>query len=111
MSYQTEEKLPFFVYGTLRPGQSNFYLLDGRTQRIRPAYVDDYTLYCLGTYPSMLPSDAPHARVYGELITPMPHRYQAVMQALDRLEDYDPANPDVSWYYRIAHTVHRSIEG
>jgi gamma-glutamylcyclotransferase (GGCT)/AIG2-like uncharacterized protein YtfP len=106
MSYQTEEKLPFFVYGTLRSGQSNFYLLDGRTQRIRSAYVDGYALYCLGTYPSMLPYDTPRARVYGEVVTPMAHRYEAVMQALDRLEDYDPANPDASWYYRITHDVH-----
>jgi len=109
MSYQTdqtEEQRPFFVYGTLRQGQSNFYLLDGRTQRIRSAYVDGFALYCLGTYPSMLRSDVGRAHVYGELVWPMTHRYEAVMQTLDNLEQYDPANPDESWYLRIEHTVH-----
>jgi len=106
MSCQNEEKLPFFVYGTLRPGQSNFHLLEGRTQRIRSAYVDGFALYTLGSYPSMLKSNAPRARVYGEVVTPQSYRYDTVMQSLDRLEEYDPTDPDASWYYRTVHDVH-----
>ena len=106
MSYQTEEQLPFFVYGTLRPGQSNFYLLGGKTRRIQSGWVSGFALYSLGSYPSLLYDDDARSRVYGEVITPRPYRYQSVLQTLDHLEEYDPANPDESWYLRIPHTVH-----
>ena len=105
MSYQTEEQLPFFVYGTLRPGQSNFHLLDGRTRRIRPASVTGFGLYSLGAYPILFTDDNPRARVVGDLVMPTPQYYTRVMKALDRLEEYDPSDPEGGLYQRIPHQV------
>ena len=87
-----------FFYGTLRTGFN-------RTTR---AGVDAYLkfsgngwisgkLFDLGLYPAAVP--ATDARVFGEVfeITDAP----AVLEALDRIEGYLPAEPERSLYNRV----------
>ena len=87
-----------FFYGTLRTGFN-------RTTR---AGVDAYLkfsgngwisgkLFDLGLYPAAVP--ATDARVFGEVfeITDPP----AVLEALDRIEGYLPAEPERSLYNRV----------
>lgn len=108
-----EPRLPFFVYGTLRPAQSNYALLAGRTVREETAHAEGLRLYSLGTYPMALPMEEvpmpekqPAAsRVYGHLITPRPDLYDAVLRDLDRLEEYYPDQPARSWYRRVSYEI------
>ncbi|MCL7426881.1 gamma-glutamylcyclotransferase [Streptomyces sp. YS415] len=81
--------LPFFVYGTLRPGGPNHDLfLRGRTLTEEPAALGGAWLYDGPGYPYVV--EAPGGRVHGELITPRPDAYPDLLRALDRLEDYTP---------------------
>jgi gamma-glutamylcyclotransferase (GGCT)/AIG2-like uncharacterized protein YtfP len=91
--------LPFFVYGTLRPGQGNYRLLAGHTVDEVPASLSGHALFDAG-----LPYVVPRAghRVRGDLVTPDPARYRAVLDRLDRLEGFDPRCPAGSHYRRVA---------
>ncbi|NCC34601.1 MAG: gamma-glutamylcyclotransferase [Chloroflexia bacterium] len=85
-------QLPFFVYGTLKPGESNYarYLV-GQTIAEVPAWLDQGTLFTQGPYPFLVcePDLArPDERVLGTLITVRPSVYALVLQDLDRLEGY-----------------------
>lgn len=99
------DRYPFFVYGTLRPQESNYHLLQGRTQTEQPAQVSGYEMYNMGTYPMLLPATdtTETVAIQGALIYPKPGFYQQVLRALDRLEGYNPQIPDKSWYTR--HTI------
>jgi gamma-glutamylcyclotransferase (GGCT)/AIG2-like uncharacterized protein YtfP len=98
--------LPFFVYGTLRPGESNYHLLQGQTLSEQSAHVRGLCLYSLGTYPMMVKSTNPDERVWGELVVIKPQAYPQVVKHLDELEEYDPANPLSSLYQRITYPIH-----
>lgn len=85
-------QLPFFVYGTLKPGESNYarYLV-GQTIAEVSAWLDQGTLFTEGPYPFLvLESDLarPEEQVFGTLITLRPSVYELVLQDLDRLEGY-----------------------
>ncbi|MFJ9695276.1 gamma-glutamylcyclotransferase family protein [Kitasatospora sp. NPDC101183] len=82
------DRLPFFVYGTLRSGGHNHAaLLAGRCADVRPAVLDGAALHEGPGYPFAVPDAAPGRRVVGELITVRPGAYAAALAALDRLED------------------------
>ncbi|HEY9370003.1 gamma-glutamylcyclotransferase family protein [Streptomyces sp.] len=87
-----EEPLPFFVYGTLRPGEVNHDLfLRGRTAAEEPALLTGALLYDGPGYPYAAPGDG---RVAGELVTAAPGAYAELLVVLDRLEDYvGPGHP------------------
>jgi len=92
-----------FVYGTLRPGQSNYRrLLADRTVREVPASAKGLALYSNG-FPYAVPQLG--ARVIGDLITIKPELYQEVLADLDRLEGYRPGHPDHSHYIRTTRSV------
>ena len=93
---------PFFVYGTLRPGQGNYRLLAGRTVGEFPAVLDGHALYGPGL-PYVTAGEEDSA-VVGDLIFVAPERYVEVLARLDGLEGYRPGSRH-SHYEREARTV------
>ncbi|MFG2617902.1 gamma-glutamylcyclotransferase family protein [Streptomyces sp. NPDC048507] len=99
-------QLPFFVYGTLRPGEVNHDLfLRGRTTAEEPASLPGAVLYEGPGYPYAV--ERPGSAVAGELITASPQAYGELLTALDRLEEYrGPGRPD-NLYDRLARVAVR----
>lgn len=97
------ERLPFFVYGTLRLGEGNWRrYLEGRTLRQVPALLPNHKMF-VDTFPFV--TDASDgSQVVGELVYVKDEVYQAVMQDLDGLEQYDPVS-DSGWYLRVVREV------
>ncbi len=92
MSVTNEERLPFFVYGTLRPGEHHHDLfLRGRTRSEQPARMRGIMLYDGPGYPYAV--EEPAGVVRGELVTALPEAYPELLGALDRLEEYVPGDP------------------
>lgn len=95
--------LPFFVYGTLRPGEVNHDLfLRGRTLREEPARLRGAVLYDGPGYPYAV--EEPGGLVAGELVTALPQAYGQLLADLDRLEEYSPGDPD-NLYERVPREV------
>ena len=91
--------LPFFVYGTLRPGEINYRrLLAGRTTRETPALITG-CLYQVREedYPYVLEGDG---LVQGEVIEIHPDLYNVTLRTIDSLEDYWPEDEAASLYLR-----------
>ncbi|MGW7575072.1 gamma-glutamylcyclotransferase family protein [Streptomyces sp. NPDC054765] len=87
------ERLPFFVYGTLRPGEANHARsLRGRTAAEEPARIGGALLYAGPGYPYATAGPA-DAVVHGALVLPRAADYDEVCATLDRLEDYTPGDP------------------
>ncbi|MFJ6717571.1 MULTISPECIES: gamma-glutamylcyclotransferase family protein [unclassified Streptomyces] len=93
--------MPFFVYGTLRPGEVNHDLfLRGRTAAEEPALLPDAALYEGPGYPYAVSHPGPGIR--GELITPAPDGYAELLVALDLLEEYRGPGRPGNVYDRVA---------
>ncbi|MFF0444965.1 gamma-glutamylcyclotransferase family protein [Streptomyces sp. NPDC004609] len=106
----TEPELPFFVYGTLRPGHHNHDLfLHGRTVAEEPAALPEAVLYHGPGYPYAVetPGDS-RAVVVGDLLTAAPGRYGALLAVLDELEQCDAPGHPGNLYERVARHVLRS---
>lgn len=99
---------PFFVYGTLKRGQSNYArLLAGYTLREERAWLPVAALYTAGPYPFLVQAAdlvPAGAIVFGELIEVQPDHYQRLLRLLDGLEDYVPGRAG-NLYERIVVTV------
>jgi len=97
--------LPFFVYGTLRPGEPNYArLLAGRTASELPATLAGGALFTEGPYPFLVTAPdlaRPDELVRGELIAVPAEIYQPVLAQLDELEGYEAGGAD-NLYERIA---------
>ncbi|MGJ5751251.1 gamma-glutamylcyclotransferase (GGCT)/AIG2-like uncharacterized protein YtfP [Streptomyces puniciscabiei] len=101
--------LPFFVYGTLRPGEANHDLfLRGRIAAEEPARLPGAALYDGPGYPYAV--ERPGGEVRGELITPRPESYAELLAALDRLEEHAPGDSR-NLYERVARDVIRTADG
>ncbi|MFE2596508.1 gamma-glutamylcyclotransferase family protein [Streptomyces sp. NPDC001840] len=95
--------MPFFVYGTLRPGEPNHDLcLRGRTSREVPARLEGAVLYDGPGYPYAV--EAPGA-VLGDLITAGPGAYAELLAVLDELEEYVAPGHPRNLYERVAREV------
>ena len=106
----TSARLPFFVYGTLRPGEVNHDLfLRGRIRSEEPGRLADALLYDGPGYPYAVaePGGGP---VLGELVTARPEEYGELLGALDELEEYAPGDPR-NLYERVAREVVRTADG
>lgn len=106
----TPARLPFFVYGTLRPGEVNHDLfLRGRIRSEEPARLANALLYDGPGYPYAVaePGGGP---VSGELVTARPEEYDDLLAALDRLEEYAPGDPR-NLYERLARDTVRTTDG
>ncbi|MGW1585631.1 gamma-glutamylcyclotransferase family protein [Streptomyces sp. NPDC002386] len=97
--------LPFFVYGTLRPGERNHDLfLRGRTDLEEPGRFQGAALYEGPGYPYAV--EEPGGTVSGELVTTARKSYAGLLAELDRLEEYTPGDPR-NLYERVARPVER----
>jgi gamma-glutamylcyclotransferase (GGCT)/AIG2-like uncharacterized protein YtfP len=102
-------QLPFFVYGTLRPGGPNHdRFLRGRTRAEEPARLHRAVLYEGPGYPYAV--EEAEGTVSGEIVTARPQGYGALLAALDQLEEYVPGDPR-NLYDRVARTVVRVADG
>ncbi|MEW1830234.1 gamma-glutamylcyclotransferase family protein [Streptomyces sp. NPDC088196] len=100
---------PFFVYGTLRPGEPNHDLfLRGRTHSEERARLHGAALYDGPGYPYAV--EAPGAVIVGELVTAHPEAYPQLLRELDRLEEYAPGDPR-NLYERVERRVVREADG
>jgi len=100
--------LPFFVYGTLRPGEPNHDdFLRGRTTAEEPALLHGAALYDGPGYPYAVEEPG---IVRGDLVTARPEEYAALLVALDRLEEYAPGDPR-NLYERVEREVLREAGG
>lgn len=96
-------RLPFFVYGTLRPGEHNHDLfLRGRIRREEPGLLPGAVLYDGPGYPYAVEQEG--GTVTGEIVTALPEAYGELLAALDRLEEYVPGDP-----HTLYERVHRDV--
>ncbi|MEU6352005.1 gamma-glutamylcyclotransferase family protein [Streptomyces sp. NPDC047072] len=105
----TPARLPFFVYGTLRPGEVNHDLfLRGRIRSEEPARLADALLYDGPGYPYAV--EEAGGVIAGELVTPRAEAYTELLAALDELEEYAPGDPR-NLYERVPREVTRTADG
>ncbi|MEV0483355.1 gamma-glutamylcyclotransferase family protein [Streptomyces sp. NPDC050508] len=101
--------LPFFVYGTLRPGEPNHdRFLRGRTDSEERARLHGAALYDGPGYPYAV--EEPGSVIVGELVTARPGAHPQLLMELDRLEDYAPGDPH-NLYERVERRVTRDADG
>jgi gamma-glutamylcyclotransferase (GGCT)/AIG2-like uncharacterized protein YtfP len=101
-----EAELPFFVYGTLRPGEHNHDLfLRGRTRSEEPGRMRGLNLYAGPGYPYAV--EEPGGVVSGELVTALSGAYRELLASLDELEEYVPGDPR-NLYERVARDAVRA---
>ncbi|KFG75639.1 hypothetical protein FM21_05780 [Streptomyces mutabilis] len=101
--------MPFFVYGTSRPGALNHTrFLSGRTRSEEPAHLTGATLYPGPGCPYAV--EGPDGVVTGDLVTARPEAYADLLATLDRLEEYTPGDPR-DLYDRVARNVARTADG
>jgi gamma-glutamylcyclotransferase (GGCT)/AIG2-like uncharacterized protein YtfP len=98
-------QLPFFVYGTLRPGGVSYqqYLV-GRTSAETRAVLRGAALFSPGPFPFLTTAPelaTPTDVVRGDLIAVHPAFYPEILAALDRLEGF-VAGRASNLYERVA---------
>ncbi|MFC8452938.1 gamma-glutamylcyclotransferase family protein [Kitasatospora sp. NPDC057223] len=99
--------LPFFVYGTLRPGGRNHdALLGGQCTSVLPAVLAGAALHDGPGFPYAVPD--PVHRVVGELLGVRAAAYERLLDALDRLEE---CRPDGSGLYVRRRLPVRTADG
>ncbi|HLL33940.1 gamma-glutamylcyclotransferase family protein [Streptomyces sp.] len=109
-SVRSRSPLPFFVYGTLRPGERNHdAFLRGRTASEAPARLTGAVLYDGPGYPYAV--EHPGGSVRGELVTALPEAYGELLAALDRLEECETPGDPRNLYERVARDVVRTTDG
>ncbi|MFE6283609.1 gamma-glutamylcyclotransferase family protein [Streptomyces sp. NPDC057877] len=103
--------LPFFVYGTLRPGEPNHaLLLHGRTHSEEPGRLPGAVLYDGPGYPYAVEVPDGDGVITGDLVTVPPRAYAELLAALDALEEYIPGDPR-NLYERVEREVTRTADG
>ncbi|MFR0352458.1 gamma-glutamylcyclotransferase family protein [Streptomyces sediminimaris] len=101
--------LPFFVYGTLLPGEANHDLfLRGRTRAAEPGRLNGAVLYAGPGFPYAVEERG--GVVHGALVTARPREYEELLTDLDRLEEYAPGDPR-NLYERVGREVRRAGGG
>lgn len=92
------------VYGTLRPGQSNYYnFLEGRTERERTVTLKGYRMYAGMGFPYVIQTDTDET-IVADLIDLQADSYDETVRGLDMLEGY--RGPGLNNHYdRVLVTV------
>ena len=86
----------FFVYGTLKRGQSNYPLVEAAVCGVVPATIRG-RLYDVGPFPALAEGDE---AVRGEVLAVDPGELSRLLAMLDQLEGYLPSDPAGSIYLR-----------
>lgn len=103
-------ELPFFVYGTLRPGgRYHDACLKGRTAAEEPARLPGARLYDGPGYPYLRLGGA--GEVCGELVHAAAGRYGELLAVLDELEDFHGPGHPRNLYEREACDIVRVRDG
>ncbi|MFJ8695471.1 gamma-glutamylcyclotransferase family protein [Streptomyces roseolilacinus] len=106
----TAGELPFFVYGTLRPGEPNHALfLRGRTAAEEPARLPGSVLHDGPGYPYAVRGGTGH--VAGDLVHAAPGAYGGLLASLDLLEEYHGPGHPLNLYERRRCDVVRVRDG
>ena len=92
------------VYGTLRPGQSNYYnFLEGRTERERTVTLKGFRMYAGLGFPYVIQTDTDET-IVADLIDLKADEYDETVRGLDMLEGY--RGPGMNNHYdRVLVTV------
>jgi gamma-glutamylcyclotransferase (GGCT)/AIG2-like uncharacterized protein YtfP len=85
-----------FVYGTLRRGDSRFGVLDGCECMAEEAYLDDFEMLSLGSFPGIVARTHGSGRVRGEVYK----IDETILSRLDNIEGYHEDDPVHSLYLR-----------
>lgn len=100
--------LPFFVYGTLLPGQPNYALWRAAVVRVMAATLPGARLYDMGAFPLLLetsqPQDPP-STVRGAVVEVRADAYEAILRRLDALEQVNLDQPMQGPYRRVERVV------
>lgn len=92
----TEPPSALFVYGTLKRGHANHYLIEPYVNSIQPAWLRG-ELYCVRQFPMLLEGEGV---VRGELLAFEPDILERVLPLVDELEGYASDDPEQSLYLR-----------
>tara|TARA_Y100001934_G_scaffold14032_1_gene17340 strand:- start:275 stop:742 length:468 start_codon:yes stop_codon:yes gene_type:complete len=92
------KNLPFFVYGTLIPDQSNYYLWSDSIVSTKNGLIKNHQLFDMGHYPMIVESKGNN--VHGMLMYIKNEDYTKVTKIIDNLEGYNPENHGSSAYNR-----------
>ena len=90
------DRLPLFVFGTLRYGECNHHLLEGNYERMVSAELPGFSRI----HPLMIVLDEDDT-VEGELYFIDPLNYEETIQSCDRLEGISPGKTAGENYRRI----------
>ncbi|MBP7999697.1 MAG: gamma-glutamylcyclotransferase [Chloroflexi bacterium] len=100
---QNVKFLPIFAYGTLMPGQPNYYIWAQYVLRTEPATFPRGRIHHLGGFPML--SEGGDSSVQGYLVEIAPAVYEECLEDLDYLENYRPDDPERSLYQRVEREV------
>ena len=103
MKRNASQRWPFFVYGTLIPGQPNEHLWGKGITTIETAVIVNCQLYDMGFYPMLVEQQG--GFVHGKLIRVKKQAYCNVLARLDKLEGFVPEQPTKSTYRRVRRDV------
>ena len=87
---------PVAVYGTLRKGQSAYFLLKGKTASETKTRIVGHDLYLkpkVSWWSYLVPSSRPSRQVVAEIMTIKNDHYTSTVAALDSWERFDPSKP------------------
>jgi gamma-glutamylcyclotransferase (GGCT)/AIG2-like uncharacterized protein YtfP len=98
------QQLPMFVFGTLRYGESNHFLLEERYDKRLTAQLSGYSRVQSDLGFPMIDRKEDE-QVSGELYFLTDERYDQTMTELDELEMLPPGELIGEWYQRITVTV------
>lgn len=100
-----EERLPLFVWGTLRAGHGNWkYFLKGNTEGHEEATLANHKMYPVGLVIFKDEQETGKYCVRGEVHYIKDDVYEEVLRKVDSLEGYNP-DADFGFYLRRKVTV------
>jgi gamma-glutamylcyclotransferase (GGCT)/AIG2-like uncharacterized protein YtfP len=97
----------FFVYGTLRPGESRWpAIYQALASDPIPAYLESSAMFNMGSYPAIvIDPKYKGSKVIGDLVEIQPGILPSIIRYLDSIEGYYPIDHDSSLYIRELQNV------
>ena len=91
------KSLVVFTYGTLKPGEERFYIIEPYLSSTKNAKLYGVQLWDLGAFPGITKGDEV---VEGTLLEFPEEHADRILHTLDRIEGYNEIDPDNSLYIR-----------